>query len=143
MKSRRALYPPDRGVPVDQLLKSEGGPYIGPRGGKWADPQHTVPWKDPRGKLSAKDLRNQIHDAMSAVPIRDGKPRPADWFKVTATTRDQEEGEYRITLNAEGGPKTSEAFERVLAAHGLEVKHRDNEGGRYDWKIVFVVGPKE
>ena len=21
-----------------------GGPYIGPRGGKWADPQHTIPW---------------------------------------------------------------------------------------------------
>lgn len=25
---------------------SKGGPYIGPRGGKWADAKHTVAWKD-------------------------------------------------------------------------------------------------
>ncbi len=30
---------------VRELLKS-GGPYIGPRGGKWADPQHTIPWRE-------------------------------------------------------------------------------------------------
>ena len=24
---------------------SKAGPYIGPRGGKWADPKHTIPWK--------------------------------------------------------------------------------------------------
>lgn len=24
----------------------KGGPYIGPRGGKWADAQHTIPWKE-------------------------------------------------------------------------------------------------
>lgn len=24
------------------------GPFIGPRGGKWADPKHTIPWKEPR-----------------------------------------------------------------------------------------------
>jgi len=28
-----------------KALEKAGGPYIGPRGGKWADPQHTVPWK--------------------------------------------------------------------------------------------------
>lgn len=25
---------------------SKGGPFIGPRGGKWADAKHTIPWKD-------------------------------------------------------------------------------------------------
>jgi len=36
----------------------KGGPYIGPRGGKWADPKHTIPWKGPgSGKhVSGKDL---------------------------------------------------------------------------------------
>ena len=29
--------------PVAVLVKS-GGPFIGPRGGKWADPQHKIPW---------------------------------------------------------------------------------------------------
>jgi SWI/SNF-related matrix-associated actin-dependent regulator 1 of chromatin subfamily A len=26
----------------------KGGPFIGPRGGKWADPQHTIPWKEKK-----------------------------------------------------------------------------------------------
>lgn len=25
---------------------AKGGPYIGPRGGKWADAKHTIPWKE-------------------------------------------------------------------------------------------------
>lgn len=35
-------------VTVDRLLK--GGPYYGPKGGKWADPKHTIPWKDRKKK---------------------------------------------------------------------------------------------
>ena len=30
---------------LEELRKS-GGPFIGPRGGKWADAQHTIPWKE-------------------------------------------------------------------------------------------------
>ena len=26
----------------------KAGPFIGPRGGKWADPKHTIPWKEPK-----------------------------------------------------------------------------------------------
>ena len=46
---------------IDQLeamLKADGGPFIGPRGGKWADPQHTIPWdenKHSRAPAKAKD----------------------------------------------------------------------------------------
>lgn len=32
----------------------KAGPYIGPRGGKWADPQHTIPW----------DVQEQAHSAV-------------------------------------------------------------------------------
>lgn len=31
--------------PDDEAFQ-KGAPYIGPRGGKWADPQHTIPWVD-------------------------------------------------------------------------------------------------
>jgi hypothetical protein len=34
-------------VPESMLKKSKGGPFIGPRGGKWKDPKHTIPWKEP------------------------------------------------------------------------------------------------
>ena len=32
---------------IEQTRKGGGGPFIGPRGGKWADPQHTIPWVEP------------------------------------------------------------------------------------------------
>jgi hypothetical protein len=32
----------------------KAGPFIGPRGGKWADSKHTIPWKEG-GKTSTKD----------------------------------------------------------------------------------------
>ena len=34
----------------------KGGPYIGPRGGKWADPQHTVAWKEEGATPKAKQV---------------------------------------------------------------------------------------
>lgn len=35
-----------KSFPEPELMKAEGGgPFIGPRGGKWADPQHTIPWE--------------------------------------------------------------------------------------------------
>ena len=30
-----------------EVLQKSGGPFIGPRGGKWADPEHKIPWKGP------------------------------------------------------------------------------------------------
>ena len=29
-----------------EVLQKSGGPFIGPRGGKWADPEHKIPWKE-------------------------------------------------------------------------------------------------
>lgn len=36
-------YLPDHG----ERMRKSGGPYIGPRGGKWANPERTIPWKPP------------------------------------------------------------------------------------------------
>lgn len=33
----------------------KGGPYVGPRGGKWADPKHTIPWKPTKGRRAHKE----------------------------------------------------------------------------------------
>jgi len=33
---------------------AKGGPYYGPRGGKWADPQHKIPWQESKKKPSKK-----------------------------------------------------------------------------------------
>lgn len=44
-------------TPDEESLEKSGGPYIGPRGGKWADPEHTIPWEEPEA-LSAKAVEN-------------------------------------------------------------------------------------
>ena len=41
-----------------ELLKSylsKAGPYIGPRGGKWADAKHTIPWSDEKNPSTGKN----------------------------------------------------------------------------------------
>lgn len=38
-------WPDDR---TDNMLVGKRGPYVGPKGGKWQDPQHTIPWKEGR-----------------------------------------------------------------------------------------------
>lgn len=44
--------------PKDNLEK--GGPFIGPKGGKWADAQHTIPWKEQSSKQSVADLEKKL-----------------------------------------------------------------------------------
>jgi len=39
----------------DYLSKALAGPFMGPRGGKWADAAHTVPWKESEAKAAATE----------------------------------------------------------------------------------------
>lgn len=55
------------GVAPGAVLTKAGGPYIGPRGGKWADPQHTRAW-------SAFETQ---HAAMESTPAADQASRKA------------------------------------------------------------------
>lgn len=71
---------PNTGQRVDGLEKSmtaineledfaKGGPFSGPKGGKWADSKHTIPWKDGCGGKGKKDgkrtlLDEDLEDAM-------------------------------------------------------------------------------
>ena len=43
----------------EEALK-KSGPYIGPKGGKWADPQHKIPWRE---NISQKKVRAISRDA--------------------------------------------------------------------------------
>lgn len=63
-------------IPVGELRKA--GPYIGPRGGMWADPEHTIPWRENKGpqmglpigpkeeRPSAERILNQLVDGAKA-----------------------------------------------------------------------------
>jgi predicted ABC-type ATPase len=62
-------------VPLGVLMKA-GGPYIGPRGGKWADPEFTIHWED-RHDAPAKGAKQ---DERKESPQAPAKPesQPAD-----------------------------------------------------------------
>ena len=45
--------------PKEALLAKSEGPFVGPKGGKWADAAHTIPWKEP----SASGPSPEEHDA--------------------------------------------------------------------------------
>ncbi len=45
---------PLEGELLQKAENPKGGPFIGPRGGKWADPRHKIPWKEGVGKTKAK-----------------------------------------------------------------------------------------
>jgi len=40
---------------MEPVLMVKGGPYIGPKGGKWADPKHTIAWKEGGSKSRSKE----------------------------------------------------------------------------------------
>jgi hypothetical protein len=46
-------------------MNKASGPYIGPRGGKWADPQHTIPYNETKhaGKPAPKSAEHDKHGA--------------------------------------------------------------------------------
>jgi DNA topoisomerase IB len=58
----------------ESLNKSQKGPFIGPRGGKWADPEHTIPWKEKQ--LSIKEDKPDVPVIPIEVPKQD-KQKPA------------------------------------------------------------------
>jgi hypothetical protein len=65
------------------LSKAKGGPYIGPKGGKWADPEHKIPWSDAVAKRSKK-LSEQHPVAHAAVMVahRGRTPTPSSARKA-------------------------------------------------------------
>ena len=74
----------------EQLSLFKGGMFIGPRGGKWADPEHTIPWQEegtgggagaPAGGQTVSGGGQTVSgggaQAASAPPPQMGAPTPA------------------------------------------------------------------
>lgn len=51
----------------------KAGPYIGPKGGKWADPQHTIPWKEGNGGAQGSVLEKPQYDVDFRAGFEAGK----------------------------------------------------------------------
>lgn len=65
------------------LMEKGGGPFIGPRGGKWADAQHTIPWKE-YGKKEKKHTKSvqRRHSIVNLSP--ESKPEDLEPYLHTS-----------------------------------------------------------
>lgn len=98
----------------EDLMKAKayGGPYIGPKGGKWADPQHTIPWhekmlgvlqaKTPEEKASAvAELAIASHEHYRAAAGAMMRKMPeAHWRENVEIVRDPKHPEHEETKTA-------------------------------------------
>jgi predicted ABC-type ATPase len=55
-------------IPTERLQKA-AGPFVGPRGGKWADPQHKVPWKERKPRAHGKAQRRKERHPSKQAPV--------------------------------------------------------------------------
>ena len=108
---------------ITDTLEKAGGPFIGPKGGKWADPDHKIPWKetgpartkkvevdgpkrtgkkdDEKTSRAAKEDDSKGEEAKSGakytkrVPYTDesGKKRYRYYYSESSAARDAKEGE--------------------------------------------------
>lgn len=63
---------------------NKGGPYIGKRGGKWADAKHTIPWKE------GKKQRSHAHGGSERGFHNDHKDTKADGHNNLRRRHDEE-----------------------------------------------------
>lgn len=69
------------------IAKSQGGPFIGPKGGKWADAKHTQHWEqqslDLSGKLPHSGGESEKEESMPDMPAAfEGKTAKGSQYKI-------------------------------------------------------------
>lgn len=114
------------------LSKAVGGPFIGPKGGKWADPEHTIPWhpEGPGRQAAQQELRHSIppiyHDPKTNDLIATHAPnegyRPASAMTKKEFAKHWEEARHRPEAHGSRKPEQIHHTEIVRALrHGREV----------------------
>lgn len=112
-------------VAQDVLAKAKAarGPYVGPKGGKWADPQHTIPWheggREPAPPLAA--ARDKHHRARSAME----STREKAAYRPTAANKRQAAAADKKARAAEDAYRAEQRKAKVTR-HGRPVGFPDD-----------------
>jgi hypothetical protein len=97
----------------------KGGPYIGPKGGKWADPKHTIPW-DAKGGPTAGEVHEQAQRTGGVYRGKDeAKGKEDDRGKPTKKP-DSKEGEQPAKGEEKGQPGDKPAEGKDGKAYSYE-----------------------
>lgn len=147
------------GLVTDQYLQ-KAGPYIGARGGKWADPEHKIPWNekkhankpsptakkhDPEGSRELElyatndgDLHRQQHE-----PIRDnlsrkmasGKYDHAQATKLYGYLADNASKKYAKEMGSGSGHAFDPATRMAMAKRMADQFHEEAMSGDHDHRV--------
>ncbi len=85
----------------------KGGPYIGPRGGKWADPQHKIPWQTEKKRSLLSILRD--------FKFRPTKDKPST--KSRGMLRGLLTKDFGLLISKSNSLSTLMKFRAIFAAH--------------------------
>ena len=85
----------------------KGGPYIGPRGGKWADPQHKIPWQEEKKRSLLGILRD--------FKFRPKKDKPNT--KSRGMLRGLLTKDFGLLISKSSSLSTLMKFRGIFAAH--------------------------
>jgi hypothetical protein len=86
-----------------------GGPFIGPRGGKWQDAQHTIPWKEGGGGSA---LQPTMYRQAKAVKHREEHQR---LLKIRETLKPGNAIYDKVRGAIEANKRAAKLYERAAA----------------------------
>ena len=88
-----------KGLKKTPLILSKGAPYVGPKGGKYADPGLTKPWKDKTKERRKRRIKKLSFDHLDAITASDSKDPKVIQAKqeVQQTLKDLKAGKPAIT----------------------------------------------
>lgn len=142
---------PDPTKAEEKPLK-KGSFFIGPKGGKWADPQHTVPYKESKGRSkAAPEVAGQVSFKEHGVEFKTGQSvtftfgrntTPAPKAPKGAPDKFQQKiepsGRYMIALPKGTSPLPGQIVDDVTFKNPLVIKGNTGDSGNlYDensWK---------
>lgn len=108
----------------------KGGPFIGPRGGKWADPEHTVHWEDVVGNAPAEPKEREWKGQKMSPPTEEIHEYAAHAHRamagaVSTWTHEPSKGKQAI-FDAHG--KLDEIEQAALQFQVQDIVERDTGG---------------
>jgi hypothetical protein len=104
----------------------KAGPYVGPRGGKWADPKHTIPWKDKK-ESAYPTITDEMLDRLKEKGIpthrRSGQRLTGTHIVQMADDPDRNEhyGNHVWVLAEKLDPIPDHVFEFASEYYGVDV----------------------
>lgn len=103
---KAAIRREDKARVMSAVLRKAGGPFIGPRGGKWADAAHTIPYVEPshRGDAGERERDGDREDPKPAKSDHSSRTRTPEGHYEYRYQHPDYAGDHEISFTVEKAP---------------------------------------